>query len=392
MQPYDVAVIGARAAGAATALLLARAGHRVVAVDRAAYGSDTLSTHALMRAGVQQLERWGLLERIVAAGTPPAPRVSFSYDGEPVVIDLDEPLYAPRRTVLDRVLVDAAREAGAEVRFGVHVTGLRRDADGVVTGLVTAGPGRTAGEIPAAMTVGADGMRSRTARAVAAPVTGAPRNTTASLYGYWEGVDATGYEWHFAPGLGFGLIPTNDGQVCVYVGGTPERFDRELRHDREATMRRVVRAASPEVADRLDGGRLVGPLRGFPGLHGWLRRPHGPGWALVGDAGYFKDPLTAHGISDALRDAELLARAIDAGLRGTAPMAAALAGYEQTRDELSWPLLRTTDAIAALDHDMVELQRLHVQLSRDMQRESRFIAGLDPFPAARRGVLVGAGA
>lgn len=389
MSTYDVAIVGARAAGAATALLLARAGHRVVVVDRAAYGSDTLSTHALMRGGVQQLERWGLLGRIIDAGTPPAHRVSFVYDGDPVVIELDQPLYAPRRTVLDRVLVDAAREAGADVRFGVHVTGLLRDADGGVTGLVTAGPDRATGEVPAAITVGADGMRSGVARAVGAPTTVAARHTAASMYGYWEGVEVDGYEWHFSPDLAFGLIPTNDGQVCVYVGGTPERFQRELRHDREATALRVVRAASPALAARLEAGRRSGPLRGFPGLRGWLRRPHGPGWALVGDAGYFKDPLTAHGLTDALRDADLLARAIDAGLGGAMPMAVALRGYERTRDEVSRSLMRTTEAIAALDGDMAGLQALHLQLSRDMQRESRFIAELEPFPPAR--VLVGAG-
>lgn len=387
MSTYDVAIVGARAAGAATALLLARAGHRVVAVDRAAYGSDTLSTHALMRGGVQQLERWGLLDRIVGAGTPAVDRVSFNYGGAPVVVDLERPLYAPRRTVLDRVLADAAREAGAEVRFRTHVTGLVRHRDGAVGGLVVTEPGGTTTELRAAVTVGADGVRSRTARAVGAPVTMAASHTTATAYAHWADVEGDGYEWWYAAGRGFGLIPSNDGLVCVF-GLVPERFAGELRHDREAMLDHVVRDLAPEVAERLAAGRRVGPLRGFPGQRGWLRRPFGRGWALVGDAGYFKDPVTAHGITDALRDAELLARALHDGLSAVRPMTAALAGYEEVRNELSRSMFVTTDAIAALDLPMPELQRLHLQLSRDMQRESRFISQLGPFPPVR--VPVGA--
>jgi flavin-dependent dehydrogenase len=386
MQTYDVAIVGARVAGAATAMLLARAGHRVVVVDRAAYGADTLSTHGLMRGAVQQLERWGLVDRI-AADAPPVHRVSFNYGGAPVVIDVDEPLYAPRRTTIDRVLADAAREAGAQVRFRTSVAGLVRRPDGAVSGLVVAGPDGTTEELHATVTVGADGMRSGVARAVEAPTTALAQHTTAGVYGYWEGVDTDGYEYHFAPDLAFGMFPTNDGQVCFYLMGTPERFHRELRHDREATLHRVVRSVTPAVADRLAAGRLVGPVRGHPGLPGWLRRPYGNGWALVGDAGYFKDPITSHGITDALRDAELLARALHDGLGGQRPMATGLADYERVRDELSLPLLRVTDQIAALDQPMPELQQLHLQLSREMQRESRFIAGLGPFPGMARSAV-----
>lgn len=390
MPTYDVAIVGARVAGAATAMLLARAGHRVVVVDRAAYGSDTLSTHALMRGGVQQLDRWGLLDRIVEAGTPPVHRVTFNYDGAPVVIDVAEPLYAPRRTVLDRVLADAAREAGAQVRFATHVTGLVRRSDGAVGGLVVTRPDGTTEELHATVTVGADGMRSRTARAVAAPVTTAATHATATVYGHWAGVEADGYEWWYADGRGFGLIPTNEGLVCGF-SLAPERFAVDLGRNREGLLQWVVRDLAPEVAERLAAGHRVGPLRGFPGLRGWLRRPYGPGWALVGDAGYFKDPVTAHGMTDALRDAELLARALDDGLRGVRPMSTALAGYERVRDELSLPLLRLTDAIAALDRPMPELQQLHRQFSRELQRESRFVDGLDPFPAVRSPVLTGVG-
>jgi 2-polyprenyl-6-methoxyphenol hydroxylase-like FAD-dependent oxidoreductase len=110
---HDVVIVGARAAGAAAALVLARAGIDVVVVDRSRYGADTLSTHALMRAGVVQLHRWGLLESVIAAGTPAVRKTTFVYADETIPLPIKpshgvDALYAPRRTVLDPILVDAA--------------------------------------------------------------------------------------------------------------------------------------------------------------------------------------------------------------------------------------------------------------------------------------------
>lgn len=376
MQAYDVAIVGARAAGAATAMLLARAGHRVLVVDRAEYGSDTLSTHALVRGGVLQLDRWGLLDRIRAAGTPPADRVTFNYAGRPVVVDLDHQLYAPRRTVLDRVLVDAAREAGAEVRFGVHVTDVRRDADGHVGGIVVRQRDGTASEIAATLTVGADGRRSRVARTVEAPATAVGTHTVGFFYGYWSGIENRGFEWHFGHEAAAGVIPTNDGLACVFIGASLERFHSDLRPDPARNVERMAAELPTDLAGRLAAGERHGPLRGFPGLAGWLRRPFGDGWALVGDAGSFKDPITAHGLTDALRDAELVARAIDDGLTGATPMTAALAGYERVRDDVSLAVLETTDTIASLDWTMPQLQALHLDLSTQMKAEVRMIERL----------------
>jgi 2-polyprenyl-6-methoxyphenol hydroxylase-like FAD-dependent oxidoreductase len=383
MNRRDVVIVGARAAGAATALLLARAGHDVLVVDRARYGSDTLSTHALMRGGVLQLERWGVLDRIVAVPTPPVHRVTFDYGGAPIVVDLDRPLYAPRRTVLDRILVDAAREAGADVRFGVDVTGVRTAVDGSVTGISTREHGGGTRHHDATLTVGADGVRSLVARTVGAPVTRAAAYAAASISGHYRGVPADGYEWNFGARAASGAIPTNDGRTCVFVGASVQRFHRELRHDRAAAVRALLAEVSPDLGARVAGGTLDGPLRAFPGLPGWLRRPFGPGWALVGDAGYFKDPLTAHGLTDALRDAELLVHAVDEGLTGAMPMAAALAGYERVRDDLSRPLLDATDAIASFDWRLPDLQVLHEQLSAAMQDEARFMGALLTPPVRR---------
>jgi menaquinone-9 beta-reductase len=379
MPSFDAIIIGARPAGAATAMLLARRGHRVLVLERARRGSDTLSTHALMRAGVVQLERWGLLDRLVAAGTPPIERVSFRYADRPVPIDLEEPLYAPRRTVLDPILAAAAEEAGAQVRHGSRVEHLLTDATGRVRGVRATSPSGRSVDLAATVTIGADGRRSLVAREVGAEVTHAGRAEASAIYGYVEGIssDHDGVEWLYAPGVAGGLIPTNDAQHCVFVAAPARRFADELRFDLEAAFARVLAEVSPDAASRVAAGRRVGPLRGFPGVPGWLRRPYGDGWALVGDAGYFKDPQTAHGLADALRDAELLARAVDDGIAGRSPMDVALREYERVRDELSLPLFEVTEAIARFDWTLQELSLRHRALSAAMQREVEHLSALD---------------
>ena len=365
---YDVVVVGARAAGAATAMLLARQGLRVLAVDRGAYGTDTLSTHALMRAGVLQLARWGLLDRIEAEGTPRVRRTVFHYEDEVVDIPIKAKdgvpaLFAPRRTVLDRVLVDAAVETGAAVRHHVRVADLVRGSGGRVEGVLLRDDEGGAMAVRAGTVIGADGLRSTVASLVGAPVTRQGRHASAVVYGYWSGLEVDGYRWHWGRDAAAGLIPTNGGLVLLYAGVSSRRFAEETRADIPGCYRRILEEAAPELAGRLPEARLEGTLHGFPGHPGFLRRPWGPGWALVGDAAYFKDPITAHGISDALRDAEFVARAVG---RGTD---AAMAEYELARDELSTSLLEVTDRIASLEWDNAELKTLHRRLSDEMKRE-----------------------
>jgi len=372
---YDAVVVGARAAGAATAMLLARRGLRVLAVDRGAYGTDTLSTHALMRAGVLQLARWGLLDRIEAEDTPRVRRTVFHYVDEVVDIPIRPrggvpALFAPRRTVLDRVLVDAAVEAGADVRHRVRLADLLRGAGGRVEGVVLEGADGGARTVRADVVIGADGLRSTVASLVAAPVTRQGRHAAASIYGYWTGLDADGYHWHWGPATAAGAIPTNGGEVLVFAGVSARRFSDEVRADVPRGYRRILAEAAPDLAERLAGATLVSSLHGFPGHPGYLRRPWGKGWALVGDAAYFKDPITAHGISDALRDAELLARAVAEGTDE------ALAGYETARDELSTALFDVTDRIASVAWDTAELKALHQGLSDEMTREVAALVAL----------------
>ena len=265
-----------------------------------------------------QLHRWGLLDAVVAAGTPPVRTTTFRYAVDEVTVPIKpaygvDALYAPRRTVLDPILVDAARAAGATFRYGVTVTDVHRDDNGRVDGIVGRDQRGTVAW-QAAWVVGADGIRSRVAAAVDAPIEVQGTGATAVSYGYWTGLARDGYEWIFRPDACAGVIPTNDGRSCVFAGASPARIGRGGLD----TFHKVVRAASPALAERL--GDAIGPagVRTFGGLPGYLRRPYGRGWALVGDAGYWKDPIDAHGLTDALRDAELLARALSAAATATA--------------------------------------------------------------------------
>ncbi|WP_448207172.1 NAD(P)/FAD-dependent oxidoreductase [Azospirillum sp. sgz302134] len=367
-ETFDALVVGARCAGAATAMLMARRGLKVLVIDRGGYGTDTLSTHALMRGGVLQLHRWGLLPRIVEMGTPAVRRTTFHYGEEVVAVDIKpangvDALYAPRRTVLDSVLVDAAQEAGAEVRHGCSLAGLIRRPDGRVTGATVRDAEGRHIAIAADLVVGADGIGSTVARLVEAPVRRMARYATATLYGYWSGVGADGFRWHYREGMGTGIIPTNAGQCCVFTSVSAERFRREDRGDLAALYRRLIAESLPDLTRALEPARMDGRLWAFAGRKGFLRQPCGPGWALVGDAGYFKDPLTAHGITDALRDAELLATA---AARGTPD---AFEEYAETRDELSLPLFEVTDAIASFDWDLDALKDHHRTLNKAMKRE-----------------------
>jgi menaquinone-9 beta-reductase len=370
---YDVIIAGARCAGAATALLLARAGARVLLVDRQARGSDTMSTHVLMRTGVLQLGRWALLPRLRSEGTPPIGITTFHYGPElvPVTIKPEHGvhhLYAPRRTVLDRVLVDAAEAAGAEVHHGVLLSQLQFDSGGRVVGARLRGGSGGDATIAADLVIGADGRDSTVAKLVAAESSLAGRASSALVYGYFEGLPDDGLHWYFAKDAAAGVIPTNQGQHCVFVGLPREQFGAAFRGDIVRGFLNLLEKCGPELRAAIEGAALSGRLRGFAGANGFMRRPYGPGWALVGDAGYFKDPLTAHGITDALRDAELLARAIVAG------GSHAMASYQQERDTLSIPLFRATDAIASFRWSLDEVKALHGLLSAAMRSETNHMA------------------
>lgn len=372
---YDAVIVGARPAGAGTALLLSRHGLRVLMVDRGRYGADTLSTHALMRGGVLQLARWGVLSRIRAAGTPPVRRATFIYSGEPISVPIKprdgvDALYAPRRTVLDRAIVDVALEAGAHAAYGTRLADLIRDASGRVRGAIITGDDGQFLEIAADIVVGADGLRSTVATLANAGITHAGRWAAANVFGYWSGLPVDGYRWYYHPGLSVGAIPTNDGLTCVFASAPARRFAEIFRDDVAAGYRRVLDEAGGDLVPAMRNATLVGSLHGFPGQPGFFRRSAGPGWALVGDAAYFKDPITAHGITDALIDAEYLARAIAAGTNE------ALEAYDAGRTGRALGLFEVTDRIASFEWTLEEARAEHKRLSGEMAAEVKAVNAL----------------
>ncbi len=324
-----------------------------------------------MRGAVMQLRRWGVLSRVVAAGTPPIRETVFHYTDSDVAVDIKptagvDALYAPRRTVLDPILVSAAADAGVNVRYGNRVVALAYRS-GRVAGVVTRDALGLQGFLPAGLVIGADGRNSTIAWLVAAPTTHQGRHTSAFTYGYFSGLPTTGYEWGYRPEGTAGFIPTNDHLTCVFAGHVPSRVGR----GGPSVLRDVVAQASPDMGERLRAATLVSGVRTFTGDPGRLRRPWGPGWALVGDAGPWKDPISAHGITDALRDAELLARAV---LRDCDE---AYRDYELVRNRLTIPILRGSEEIAAMGWDGDRIVELLRGLHSAMTDELDMILGFD---------------
>lgn len=346
---YDAIIVGARCAGAPTAMLLARSGHNVLLLDKSTFPSDIMSTHFIQQPGVEALERWGVLERVRDAGTPPIRKVTFYMGGQPVQPPgavPDAVTYCPRRTVLDKILVDAAREAGAEVREGFAVQALLRDG-AAVTGVRGAMRGENNVEdLQARVTIGADGMHSLVAREVQAPRYNEHPPLTCAYYTYWSGVPMDGAELHLGEDAGVLAFPTNDGMACIAVGRAHDEF-AAYRSDYEANYMAHLDRVAPDLARRVRAGKREEKFIGTADVPNFFRQPYGPGWALVGDAGYHKDPITGLGITDAFRDAELLAGALHAVLGG-APWDETMSAYQKTRDEQALPSYNFTVALAMM--------------------------------------------
>jgi flavin-dependent dehydrogenase len=386
---HDVVVVGARCAGAATAMLLAAAGHDVVLLDRDVFPSDTLSTHAIARDGVVQLDRWGLLPAVLEAGTPPIHEIAFHVDDGPSVRRPVKDrfgvgmLIAPRRHVLDTLLVDAAVAAGARLMTGVTVDGVRRGEDGRITGVrARSASGRM--ELAARFVVGADGLRSRIARSVDAPLTEVRRaGSGAAHYAYFAG-DWPEMEYYLGDRLFAGVFPTNDGEACVWVCSPADDAKAMRRSHRtiDAAFDAMVRNAAPELAERLaTSATRRSWTRGMIGLPNHLRQPVGPGWALVGDAGYHRDPITGHGISDAFRDAELLATALDETLTGDVDEIDALSDYHRERDRQLREIFEITCELTTYPGTdrFIELQK---QLGRAIDTQAEALAARPVPPLA----------
>jgi flavin-dependent dehydrogenase len=375
---YDAIVVGARCAGSPTAMLLARKGHRVLLVDRATFPSDTSTAHFVIPPGVARLARWGLLQRVRDTNCPPIRRWHldvgpFALSGSPVPVDGVAEAYAPRRTVLDKLLVEAAAEAGAEVREAFAVQELTWDGDRV-TGVRGRAAGGASVTEQARVVVGADGMRSLVARSVQAPAYATKPTISCAYYGYWSGVPVTDAELYARDRRIVIAFPTNDDLACVFVEWPIEEFPA-VRADVEGSVRRTVDLA-PGLAERVRAGRHEERFVGTGDLPNFFRRPYGPGWALVGDAGYHKDPYLAQGISDAFRDAELLAEALDAAFAGRSPLEDALAAYEQGRNAAAMPGYELNCQLARLEPPPPEMQQLFGALRANQAETNRFFGAL----------------
>lgn len=377
---HDVVVVGARAGGAATALLLARLGHDVVLVDRDVFPADTLSTHQIARTGVVQLHRWGLLEAVLRSGAPAIRQVTFTADGEATTLAIKDKsgvdlLVAPRRHILDTLVAEAAAAAGGDVRFGITVTGVHLDDSGRATGVYGHDRAGAPVDVDARFVVGADGLRSRVARAVGAEVLENRGDDGAVQYAYYAGVPWDGIELVVADRALTGVFPTHDAEACIWICG-PSADAREARKragTREEAFTAYLGRTAPELARRLRAGRRTSAVTGMLRTPNLLRAAHGPGWALVGDAGYHRDAVTGHGISDAYRDADLLAAALDETLRGVAEEQVALARYQLRRDDALRDIFDLTCALARYPPvpEFVDLQK---QLSTAIDVEAAAVA------------------
>ncbi len=349
---YDAIIVGARCAGAPTAMLLARSGRRVLLVDRAAFPSDTLSGHAIQPAGVARLAQWGLLDRVRATGTPFTPCVRFDtgravLEGIPAPVDGITDTVCIRRTVLDTLLVDAAVEAGAEVRERFTVKELVLE-DGRVVGV----RGRDAGgrEVTerASLVVGADGVHSLVARLAGARAYHVAPAATVNAYSYWSGLDVRAVELYVRPNRFIVAVPTNDDLVIINQGVT--LTDQAAYRSDIAGAFTATLGSAPGLSERVAAAERVERYRFTTDTQGFFRVSAGRGWALVGDAGYHKDPITAQGMLDAFRDAELLADAVDRGLEtGPSGLDRALAGYQAARDRAALPMYEFTCQLARVD-------------------------------------------
>jgi flavin-dependent dehydrogenase len=338
-ETVDVVIVGARCAGSAAAVPLARAGHRVVVLDKARFPSDTMSTHVLVPNGVQELALMGALPGILALN-PARSHYLTLQDGDVEIRErfrrfggIDYAICVPRDQQ-DAVLVQAARAAGAEVRERTNVDDVLRE-DGRVVG-VRCRDRSGEYEIRAALVVGADGRRSRIASAVGAwtPYR-ASRNGRGFLFRYLDdplGAAAPDALQIFrADGDQVLVLPSCPVGRTLVVNMTDAETVPAYRADVEGEWARMT-DRNPALKERIGGATNVGALRSTTDLAAYYRRSSGAGWALAGDAGHFKDPVTGNGMRDALKFGRLLGEAAVASLHDPVELDAALLAWEAARD------------------------------------------------------------
>ena len=383
---YDAIIVGARCAGSPTAMLLARRGFKVLLLDRSTFPSDTTSTHILWPHGAEVLARWGLLHRLASTGVPPICR-RMRFDVGPFALhgaipDANDGKggFCPRRTVLDHLLLNAAVESSVEVREGFSVDQLLM-TDGVVVGVRGRGRGEQPIEERARVVIGADGVNSFVARTVRAPEYDVRPVAACAYYSYFSGIRQDDIELYVRDHCAFGGAPTNDGLHLVMVNWPASDFPR-VRANVEGHAWRAL-GGSPDFAARVRGGHREEKWYGTAGIPGYFRKPYGNGWALVGDASYCRDPITAQGISDAFIDAEMLTTALATWLSGEDTFETLLAAHESARNERVRPMYEFTTQLAALEAPPPEMRALFGALRGNQDATNAFlsaITGAIPLP------------
>jgi len=384
---YDVIVVGARCGGSPTAMLLARQAYRVLLVDKATFPSDTMSTHLAHPPAVAALGRWGILDRLEATNCPPITRYSFDFgpvtvSGTPQPADGADRAYCPRRIVLDALLVEAAVAAGAELREAFTVEEVVID-DGRVVGIRGhAKDGETVTE-RAKVVVGADGKHSLVAKAVQPDSYNEVPPLAPAYYAYWSGLPTDSFDTYIRAevGRGWAAIPTHDGLTCV-VQAWPQAEFAANRKDVEGAYLKSFDVA-PEFADRIHAAKRETRFVGAGDLRGYFLKPYGPGWALVGDAGYHKHPITAFGITDAFRDAEAVATALDDTFAERRDFDDAMGDYQRARDEEALPIYEFTCDFAKIEPPPPEMQQLIGAMQGNQEAMDGFVsvmAGTLPAP------------
>jgi menaquinone-9 beta-reductase len=347
MKAYDVIVIGGSVSGAPTAMLLARQGHSVLLVEKAVFPRDRNSTHFIWPRGMSYLNRWGMADQmmeaapsfrnmevniegisLVGAVSLPALKQRFKnlHGDDKGVIDV---YCGPRRYFLDKQLLDAARQAGVDVREGACYNGPQIE-DGRVVGILASTAQGENLDARAKIVIGADGRFSRFADDVSAATVDFRELSTFAYYGYFSGINKPELAIHKRGRYGTAIFPTMNKTHMVLVYGPTAMWD-EFRKDALRNFLDIYRFCASDVAALIEKGQRTEAFKACGKMEAFQRQCHGPGWALVGDASSFKDQVTAMGITHSFRDAELISTHIHRALSGEMDLDSALTRYAQVR-------------------------------------------------------------
>jgi 2-polyprenyl-6-methoxyphenol hydroxylase-like FAD-dependent oxidoreductase len=353
---WDAVVVGARCAGASAALLLAQRRRRILLIDKTMFPSDVMSTLYIHQPGVSLLDRWGVLKSVVESGCPRVETLTYRVDdvelrGPVPALGPIEATYAPRRSILDQILIDAAVRAGAEFVDGCALTELIME-NGRVTGARLQMRNGTVLTEEARLIVGADGMRSTVARLTGAPFIVEDSLMTCVYYSGWTGLSC-GFSIIQRTGNSIGTVPTHDG-VTLILTYFPRSEFAKVKTNPLAAHRCCIREMAPDVYDEICAGEQVIRLHGMGCQPNFFRKAVGPGWILIGDAGHHLDSITANGITNAFTQANLLGEALDCDIADQAGVDSALARFDVER----------YDALIDGYHSTLASAKLQVQDSR----------------------------